>query len=121
LAALQTVDAIDRRTQAFRRFASIRSAVVADLGGADRLSAIELQLIHRLAALCVLCEAMEASVLRGDDVDVDEFGRASGHARRLGETLGLQRRPKDITPDLQSYLASKRRRGADADDAEDAA
>jgi len=53
---------------------------------------------------------MEGLLSMDHPVDLDKFTRAAGHLRRILETLGLERRAKDVTPDdLASYLARKRR------------
>ena len=49
----------------------------------------------------------EASAIEGNTLDLDLFARGAGHLRRLGEALGLRRMPRDVTPDLRTYLAQK--------------
>jgi hypothetical protein len=44
----------------------------------------------------------------GQQVDIDRFGRAASHLRRILEALGLERRARDVTPSLAEYLASLR-------------
>jgi hypothetical protein len=68
---------------------------VSDLGG--EISEAELSLVRRAAALAIELEAMEACMSRGEQVDIDRFGRAASHLRRLFETLGLKRKPRDIS------------------------
>jgi hypothetical protein len=46
---------------------------------------------------------------QGDDVDIEIYGRIASHLRRILETLGVERKSKDVTPDLRSYLAAKDR------------
>jgi hypothetical protein len=53
-------DNVDGRSKASRRFRDIASAIARDLGGSDRLSEGERQLIRRSALICVSCELMEA-------------------------------------------------------------
>jgi hypothetical protein len=102
-----TLDALDQRTRPFRRYQAISGAVLGDLGGEENTSEIERQLISRFAVLALTLEGMEAAALAGDQIDLDLFARGAGHLRRIGETLGLKRRPRDVTPSLESYLASK--------------
>ena len=52
-------------------------------------------------------EKLEGRLSVGEEIDLDQFGRLAGHYRRICETLGIERRKRDITPDLQSYLAAK--------------
>jgi hypothetical protein len=101
--ALLSPDAMDKRTKPYKQFAAIVSALESDLGG--DLTEIKKQLTRRLATLAVWCEAQDAAALCGDPIDADMYGRVSGHMRRLSETLGCERVPKDITHDLSAYLA----------------
>jgi hypothetical protein len=43
----------------------------------------------------------------GDDVDINLYARTAGHFRRIYETLGIERRKRDVTPSLHSYLDGK--------------
>jgi len=102
------IDAIDKRTRAWRRYQSIRSAVLADAGGAENTSEIQRVLISKFCTLAIQLEAMEAAAIDGGEIDVDKFGRAAGHLRRIAETLGLSRVSR-VVPSLQEYLAVKQR------------
>jgi hypothetical protein len=44
--------------------------------------------------------------MAGQTIDPEAFGRATGHLRRLAETIGLHRRQRGVT-DLNTYLASR--------------
>lgn len=41
---------------------------------------------------------------------IETYQRAANSLRRILESLGLERRSKDITPDLHTYLEGKSRR-----------
>ena len=99
------IDALDRRRRPFKRWEAIRGAVLSDMGGEANVSAVQRQLISKFATLAMRLEEMEASALAGQEIDVDLFGRCSGHLRRLAETLGLRRVPREV-PDLHAYLES---------------
>jgi hypothetical protein len=103
---LLTIDALDRRTRAYKRFVAIRSAIIEDLGGEDALSEVQRQLVSKFATLSLQLEATEAAALAGQAIDAEAFGRAAGHLRRLAEVIGLQRRPRDITS-LTDYLTAR--------------
>jgi hypothetical protein len=45
----------------------------------------------------------------GEDIDLDLFGRLTGHYRRICETLGIERKKRDITPTLSEYLRQAER------------
>ena len=78
------------------------------MGGGDRLSEAERQLVQRAAVLGAVVEHAEARFLAGKAVDLAEYLAAINAQRRLLVTLGLQRRPRDVTPSLQEYLARAR-------------
>jgi len=99
-----SIDALDRRTRPFKRYETIRGAVLADLGGEGNTSEIQRQLISKFATLALTLEQQEAAALAGDEIDVDLFGRCAGHLRRIAETLGLRRVPKDALT-LAEHLA----------------
>jgi hypothetical protein len=88
---------------------------VADLGGAEILSDAQISLIKRAATLEAELERLDAMLSRGELVNLDEYGRATSHLRRLFETLGIERRAKDITPPSpmrQAVERQHRRRAA---------
>jgi hypothetical protein len=68
-----------------------------DLGGRDTLSAAQFSLVRRASAIECELELMEGKLSKGDEVDLDVFTRTSSHLRRILETLGLERRAKDVT------------------------
>ena len=76
-----------------------------DLGGRDVLSEGELSLIRRASALECELEAMEARMSRGDEVNLELFGRLTDRLGRALQRIGLKRRPRDVTPSLADYLA----------------
>jgi hypothetical protein len=98
----------DKGTKAERRFRDIAEAITADLGGADRLSEGQKQLIRRCALISVECEKMESRSVAGEDIDLDLFGTLSDRLGRTLHRLGLRRVPKVIDPpDLQEYLRGR--------------
>jgi hypothetical protein len=83
-----------------------------DLGGNDNCSEAEKSLIRRAATLTLQCELMEEYWVAHDDGKASEkslicYQRAASALRRILESLGLQRRAKDVTPTLQEYLRTK--------------
>ena len=48
---------------------------------------------------------MEARLSRGESVDLDVFTRTASHLRRIFETLGIERKPRNVTPKLADYLS----------------
>jgi hypothetical protein len=87
-----------------RRFHDLVVGHVADLGGADLLSEAQFSLIRRAAAIECELERLDARLSLGDPVDMDSYARVAGHLRRMFETLGLERKPRDVTPSLDDLL-----------------
>ena len=55
-------------------------------------------------------ERMEALAARGEaEFDIDLYGMICDRLGRLFGRLGLERKSKDVTPDLKTYLAAKDR------------
>jgi hypothetical protein len=78
-----------------------------DAGGAETISAAKLSLCHRAASIETELEMLEGQMSLGKPVDLDLYGRLAGHLRRILETLGVERKARDVTPDLKTYLAAK--------------
>jgi hypothetical protein len=89
---------IDGRSAWVRRCKDIIAAHLSDVPDA---SAAERAIIRRASVLIVELERMErAFALAGeaDPVTLDLYGRVAGNMRRLLESVGLQRRARDVTP-----------------------
>src|SRR5262245_6677374 len=86
-----------------RRYRDLVVRHISDLGGREMLSEAQLSLVRRAAALACELEQMEARMSQGEAVNLDSFGRAASHLRRLLEAVGLQRRARDVTPDPLTY------------------
>jgi hypothetical protein len=102
---LMTLADLDRRTGAAYRAHSMVKAIHEDLGGADRLSTGERSLIQRAALLDALAEDLEARWLLGQSIDTGTLCAIANCQRRLLETVGLKRKPRDVTR-LSTYLAN---------------
>jgi hypothetical protein len=102
----------DGRSVWARRLRDLETLYADDLGGASALSEFQLGLISTCATLRCELEKLEGRLSVGEVVDLDQFGRLVGHYRRVCETLGIERRAKNIVPDLHDYIAAK----ANADD-----
>ena len=94
-----------------RRLKDLMADHASDLGGADAISAAEQALIRRCAMLAVQLEMMEQRwAAKGGEAGLKElevYQRTTGGLRRVLQTLGLHRRPRDVTPSLSEYLRSK--------------
>jgi hypothetical protein len=63
-------------------------------------------LAKNAAGLAVWCEDQVAALVRNEPVDVGELSTVINSLRRVLETLGIQRAPRDITK-LADYLAKR--------------
>ncbi len=89
----------DGRSVTARRFKDLVEFICADLGGADQLSEGERQLVRRAAALSAECERQEALWARGEaEFDIAAYSILTNAVRRVFETIGLKRVPRDVTP-----------------------
>lgn len=99
--------AVDGRTSTARRYRDIANSVATDQGGADRCSEARKQLIRRFAAACVLAEAMESKFTKGEPVSIADYATLSNTALRIASRIGIDRVPRDVTPDLAAYLNAR--------------
>jgi hypothetical protein len=63
------------------------------------LSEAQLSLIRRASAIELELEQMEGKLSLGEQIDLDGFTRSASHLRRLFETLGIERKCRDVTLD----------------------
>ena len=101
------VDGLDGRSQTARRFRDLVETIGNDLGGVDHLSEGQKQLIRRAATLSIMAEALEADAVRNLSFDGEAYGVLCDRLGRCLQRLGLERKLRDVTPTLQSYLAAK--------------
>lgn len=88
-----------------RRWRDLIELHVADLGPAEALSEAQLSLIRRVATIEIELEAAEGRLSKGEDVDLDAYTRASGHLRRILETLGIHRVAKIIVNPIADHFS----------------
>lgn len=100
-----TLAGVDGRSMMARRFREITSGIEDDLGG--DLTEAQKHLTARAACLACWCEEREADLANGQEFDVLQYSTVSNALRRLLSDLGLERRARDVTPDLQTYIAGK--------------
>ena len=66
--------------------------------------------MRRAATLTVELERMEAVFALAGEAkpsDLDLYQRTAGNLRRLLESVGIERRPRNVTPTLAEYAARK--------------
>jgi hypothetical protein len=87
-----------------RRYHDLVVGHVEDLGGRPALSEAQFSLIRRAASIECELERLDAALSAGQAVDLDSYGRATSHLRRLFETLGLRRVAHDVSNTLHEQL-----------------
>jgi hypothetical protein len=102
----QLLPGVDGRSRWVRRAKDIISEHLSDLGGVANTSAADRSLVKRIAALTVELERLEVhfATNQGTDAEMDLYVRASGCLRRYLSDIGLERRARDVTPTLSTYL-----------------
>lgn len=100
----------DHRGAWMRRLRDLIAAHMADLQP-DLVSEAEQRLIRRAAMLTIQCEMLDAKFAseggQASQNDLECYQRVTNTLRRCLETLGLQRRSKDVTPTLAEYLKTR--------------
>lgn len=104
--ALPTTQTLDLRTRAGRLYVATRDAIISDLGGRDELSRAELELVDRAAGLATRLGAADAELLDGSEQSLaaSEYATLANSLNRILSTLGLRRRPRDVTPRLSDLI-----------------
>jgi hypothetical protein len=103
---LMSLADLDGRTIAARDAKALIRDIESDLGGADRLSAGEREIVQRAALASTMLRNMEAGWLTGRGIDVAAYTTLANTQSRLLKMLGLERRQRDVTPDLRKYIAA---------------
>jgi hypothetical protein len=96
----------DMRSPWARRLRDVLGLHLSDLGGAEAVSEAERSIARRASVLTVELERIEArfAVDKGEPGDLDLYQRTAGSLRRLLESVGLQRRARDVGPTLSELI-----------------
>jgi hypothetical protein len=98
---------IDGRFTYARRMRDLITMHINDLGGIENISAGERSLVQRVSCITTELEFLESRFARAGGAtpeDLQLYCGASSVLNRLLTSLGLRRRPRDVTPDLAHYL-----------------
>jgi hypothetical protein len=95
---------VDQRSAIARRYRDLCSLIVADQGGQVRMSEARLQLVRRFAAASVLAEQMEARLVSGEQIDLQEHALLCSSLVRLAQRIGINRAMKDVSPTLADIM-----------------
>jgi hypothetical protein len=98
------IAAVDGRSALARRFRDIVSAILTDQGGGEDLSEMRFQLIRRFGAAAVLAEQLEAKMANGEQIDIAEHAQLCSSLVRLGQRIGIDRVPRNVSPSLHDIL-----------------
>ena len=101
------VEGVDHRSAEARRFRDLLDDYLADMGGPENTSAMEQELARAAAGLAVRREKIEAALVRGEQVNSEEWTRIVNCENRTLGNLGLKRRQRDVTPDPLEYINGK--------------
>jgi hypothetical protein len=102
---------VDGRSSWVRRFRDVQALHLSDLGGQANVSEAEQAIARRAACLIVELEQLEqkfATQGASEGGQLDQYQRCANTLRRLLESLGLERRQRDVTPTaaVAQYVAS---------------
>ena len=86
----------DARSPWTRRWRDLVEAHASDLGGAAYLSEAQRSLIRRAATIEIELEQIEGRLSEGKDANLTTYAMAAGHLKRILETLGVERRPRNV-------------------------
>jgi hypothetical protein len=104
---------IDHRGPRVRRLRDLLHLHQSDAGGISNISENEKSLIRRASVIELQLEIMEERFMQHDrEVSVfqlETYQRLANTLRRLLQTIGMKRVPKDITPTVSEYLRSKQK------------
>lgn len=100
---------VDGRTGVARRYRDIASAVLIDQGGPELCSESRKQLIRRFAAAAVLAEQLEAQLVRGEAIDIQEHALLCSTMVRVAQRIGINRVARNVTPTVDQYLSQNHR------------
>jgi hypothetical protein len=102
---LSSFDQLDLRFGAAQAAMRFRDDLASDLGGLDRLTAGERALVDHAAILNAILAHLGVRYLHGHEIDMPSYMGTGNAMRRVLETLGLQRRSRDVTPTLEEIVA----------------
>ena len=97
----------DNRSAWSRRWRDLYALHLSDYGGQEYMSEAQLAICGMAATARVEMERIAARMSEGAATpdDVDLYNRLAGNLRRHLETLGIERRQRDVTDDIDRVLA----------------
>lgn len=98
---------VDGRSALSRRYRDITAALVSDAGGFDHMSEARKVLCRTFASTAVMLERLDAQLVNGGAVDVNQYAQLASTLVRIANKIGLNRSARNITPTLAEYLDAK--------------
>jgi hypothetical protein len=105
---LVTMQDLDRRTKAAQIALETKDAIMADLGGEDRLSTLEKIMVENAAMSAAVLRDAHVRWMQGKPVPVSELATLENTFNRTAQALGLSRRAKDVMS-IDAYLADRKK------------
>jgi hypothetical protein len=106
------IPGVDGRSPWIRRCKDIIASHLSDLGGVDNCSAAERSIVRRASVMTVELERLETKFAKAGEAspdDLEVYQRCANSLRRLLEAIcsGIlqYRRPRDVTPSADEYIA----------------
>ena len=96
---------VDGRSMVARRYRDVAIALADDLGGQDKLSEPTKILVRQAAAMTVQVEAIQAKIVAGEDIDLEQLTRLSNVLGRTLQRLGLKKGAPKPTSPLAAHFA----------------
>jgi hypothetical protein len=96
--------ALDGRRKEAKQFDAIASAIAKELGE-DQLSTVQRHLIEAFAGCVITLQSINAQLLLGGEINVAEQSQAASTLVRLASRIGIERKPRDVTPSADEYIA----------------
>lgn len=100
---LVTMADLDSRTKAAQVASSTKAAIVADLGGEEKLSTLELAMAENAALTAVVLRDLHVRWLKGQEVSISEMSTLTNTFNRTAAALAAERKPKDALT-IEAYL-----------------
>jgi hypothetical protein len=102
-----TLDQIDRRTRSAQLALQVKNDIISDLGGAENVSTLERLLAEHASLAAAVTADSYARWLSGEQVPLTELATVSNTYMRAAMALGLNRRAKDVSADINEYLGKQ--------------
>lgn len=77
------VENLDGRRKLCRRFCELMDAHLAELGGADRLTVVQVATLRNIVGMELVAERLQVAIARGEPADGPEFTRTVNISQRL--------------------------------------